>query len=125
MYQPNIEHAHVPENAGWTVNEEKNVLLLSIPSFPDVEQEENTLFDYAWLFDPKANAYVFCYKFESGEERGIMFPYEHAGQMLLKDEANGPFDVVITLKPFESLTDEDSFIWLNDIELERISRAKW
>ena len=124
-YVPKVTEGIYPEDGGWTSDENGNVLLLSVPLLAPIIQTTVTKFDYSWLYDETINAYIFCFKLNGEKESAIVFQSEHAGQLLITEEAVKEFSIAITEAPFEQLTDQSTYLYLPKISLNRHLSAGW
>jgi hypothetical protein len=118
-YVPEITEGVYPEDGGWTTDQSGNVLLLSVPLLSSIIHTTVTSFDYTWLYDKAINAYIFCFKINAEKEYAVIFQNEHAGQLLITEEAADEFSIALTAFPFEELTDESTYLYLPKIILNR------
>jgi hypothetical protein len=124
-YLPTIDEGFYPHDAGWTVDEQQeSILLLSIPELGQCVHKVVTEFDYAWLFDSTINAYIFCFRIES-REYAVIFQFQHAGKLLLEREAYEPFSIAITATQFSTMTEYTPYLLLQPIALNRQPVAGW
>lgn len=124
-YYPTVTEAVLPDDGGWTNAGDRVVLLLSLSSFSELIHMSFETYDYAWLYDPEKDSYLFCFKLDNGEERAISFSKEYAGRLLQDKEADGLFDIAITSLPFEELQEDSDYLYLPDIRLDRHPEAGW
>lgn len=125
IYKPSIKEGVYPDDAGWTQDGSKNILLLSIPMLSHVIRQTVTKFDYAWLYNKEIDAYIFCFKLSNGQEYAIFFQVDHAGRLLMDQNAYEEFSIVLTDKAFNVLTEDSEFITLSNIRLVRQPIAGW
>lgn len=124
-YIPTVTEGYYPHDAGWTVGEDsQSILLLSIPELEKLTHEVITSFDYAWLFDASINAYIFCFRLME-EEYAVIFQFNHAGKFLLEREAYEPFSIAITGVEFTEMTEHTPYLLLQTVQLNRQPVAGW
>ncbi|MGO4890056.1 hypothetical protein ACJ2A9_20105 [Anaerobacillus sp. MEB173] len=124
-YEPTISEGVYPSDGGWSKDNGRDILILSIPEFADLMNIEYNSYHYAWLYDKNLNAYIFCFRLDHGEERAVIFHAEHAGVLLTEEMAYQSFQIAITDASFENLTEKTSYLLLNEIELQRELAAGW
>jgi hypothetical protein len=125
QYIPNIQEGYIPEDGGWTTSGEGPTLLLSIPKLTTIMGKKWNKHSYAWLYDKKQDTYIFCFQFDGKEEYAILFQADFAGRLLLEKEAYEPFTIAITDLPFEELSDESSYVIINEVQITRQPIAGW
>lgn len=118
-YTPSVSEGVYPEDAGWAHEGETEILLLSVPLPDEVFHVQNDTFDYAWLYNQSLDSYIFCFKLPSRQEFGILFQREHAGMLLMEEEAYGEFTIVVTNQSFEEIKENTPFLTLSNISLKR------
>ncbi|MGP4081998.1 hypothetical protein ACTWQL_19105 [Pseudalkalibacillus sp. R45] len=116
QYTPSVTEAYMPEDGGWTTFRETPVLLLSFPKFDQLVQIDNRGYSYVWLYDEGMEGHVFCFKLNSGEERALLFKNDHAGKLLLEQEAQALFHIALTSTMLEEMDDDTPLLWLPNIE---------
>jgi hypothetical protein len=121
-YVPKIKEAAIPEDGGWVEGQAGPVLLLSIPEW-DIEKIYKTPVQaYVWMYDRQQNAYLFCFRLQTGEEKAIAFLSDHAGLLLKETHANSSFSLMITS---ESLQEAEQALLIEEVELRRHPVAGW
>ncbi|MFD1739271.1 hypothetical protein ACFSCX_22580 [Bacillus salitolerans] len=124
-YKPNISEGFYPHDAGWTEAGTEATLLVSVPELTGVTSMKVNQFDYAWLFDPAINAYIFCFQINSKAEHAVIFQFEHAGRLLLETEAYERFSIAITSEEFKHIKEETPYLFFENISINRQPLAGW
>ena len=124
-YIPQIREAAVPEEGGWTKEQQTPVLLLSIPEWEKEVTWNSETYQSVWLYDRKEDAYLFCFRLPNQEERAIAFAKNHAGLLLQDPRAVQSFSLVITSKPLEETETNHGCLRLKDVKLVRHPQAGW
>ncbi|MBD1372547.1 hypothetical protein IC620_09290 [Hazenella sp. IB182357] len=124
-YVPQIREAHIPEDGVWAEIDASPVLILSIPEWSAIINEHTKGFKYVWMFDRTEDGYIFCFHLESGIEKAIAFPKEHAGILLMNDYTNSSFAIIITDQELKDISDEATGLLLRDVYLKRHPHAGW
>ncbi|WP_142296515.1 hypothetical protein [Lottiidibacillus patelloidae] len=125
QYIPSIKEGFIPEDGGWTTSGQGNTMLLSIPQLKAKINQKLDKYSYAWLYDKKQDAYIFCFQLDGKEEYAILFQAEYAGKLLLEQEAYERFTVAITDLPFGHLTEQSNYLIINEVEITRQPIAGW
>jgi hypothetical protein len=125
QYIPSIKEGYIPEDGGWTTSGEGATLLLSIPELTNIIEKKWDKHSYAWLYDKKQDAYIFCFQFDGTDEYAILFQADFAGRLLLEKEAYEPFTIAITDLPFERLTEHSKYVIINSVAITRQPIAGW
>ncbi|MFT4414932.1 hypothetical protein ACLM5H_13815 [Fredinandcohnia humi] len=124
-YRPTITQGIYPEDAGWTSENQTNILLISAPLLSEILSFTTDPFDYAWLYDEELDAYIFCFRLQNQQEYAILFQKEHAGRLLIEQVAYEEFSIVLTDQPFEMIKEETPHVTLSKISLKRQTIAGW
>ncbi|NLP51394.1 hypothetical protein [Bacillus sp. RO1] len=124
-YSPNLSEAHIPYDGGWTEENGKSVLLLSVPTIPIEVTTNIHKFSYTWLYEKEMDAYVLCIRLNNQEEFGLIFSQKDAGVLLLDTDAYGEFTLVVTKEHIENLKVETPYLSFPKISLTRSLLAGW
>ncbi|MBU8905276.1 hypothetical protein [Desertibacillus haloalkaliphilus] len=125
QYEPTVSEAVFPSDGGWTMDGDKHVLLLSIPEFSEVINHSFESYRYAWLYDKENDAYIFCFQFDDGFERAVLFQREHAGILLTEAAAYEMFTIVISDQAFDKIDEQTVLLELPQIKITRMMSAGW
>jgi hypothetical protein len=121
-YLPKIKEAAIPEDGGWIEGQAGPILVLSIPEW-DIPKINNTPIQaYVWMYDRQQNAYLFCFRLQTGEEKAIAFLADHAGLLLKDNYANETFSLMITS---EALQQAEQALFIEEVTLRRHPSAGW
>jgi hypothetical protein len=124
-YKPSVTEGYYPNEAGWSEDDGKEILLLSVPQLDEVIGININQYDYAWLFNPDTNAYIFCFQLNKEGEYAVVFQFEHAGKLLLVKEAYNSFSIAITSKRFDEITEETQYVFFSNVAINRQPMAGW
>lgn len=112
-YTPTVTEGIYPADGGWSeIENQKPSLILSIPDYKNFLNVKINTFDYAWLYDDKLKAYIFCFRINGDRtiEKAIIFQNEHAGILLKDPLIEVPFDLIIVSEPLEELTEQTELL---------------
>jgi hypothetical protein len=124
-YVPKIQEAAIPEDGGWVEGETSPILLLSIPSWEELETNPDDVTAYVWMYDREQDAYLFCFQLKDGSEKAIAFISDHAGLLLKDEHAKGSFSMMIMNKPLQEVSSSESVLLIEKVELVRHPAAGW
>ncbi|WP_096152892.1 hypothetical protein [Bacillus sp. FJAT-45066] len=117
--------AHIPEDGGWTEENGKSILLLSIPSSKSYINKTVHKFSYKWVYDREEKAYVLIIEANNTNPFAIIFHEKHAGELLLDADAYGEFILYVTSELIEEIDENTSYLILPKIKLTRNVLAGW
>ncbi|MDR6225743.1 hypothetical protein [Desmospora profundinema] len=124
-YVPHVREAAIPEDGGWAELSGEQVLILSVPEWEELVDRSAEGYRYVWMYDRKADAYIFCFRLEDGTERALAFAKDHGGLLLADERARGSFSLLVTARPLEDVKDETPMLLLQGITLKRHPKAGW
>ncbi|WP_028777923.1 hypothetical protein [Shimazuella kribbensis] len=124
-YVPKIQEAAIPEDGGWVEGEKSPILLLSIPSWEELETNPDHVHAYTWMYDRAQNAYLFCFQLKDGTEKAIAFISDHAGLLLQEEHAKGTFSMMIMNQALQEVDSSDSVLLIENVTLVRHPAAGW
>ncbi|SFS31170.1 hypothetical protein [Marininema halotolerans] len=124
-YVPQVTSAAIPEDGGWAELSKENVLILSIPEWEDLMEQSAVGYKKVWMYDRKADAYIFCFRLPDGTERAVAFAKDHGGLLLRDQRAFKPFSILLTAQPIGEGDDSTSMLLLSDVSLKRHPHAGW
>ncbi|MCS1352170.1 hypothetical protein [Mechercharimyces sp. CAU 1602] len=125
-YVPQVNEAYVPEDGAWAELSEENVLILSMPEWKEELDWNADGYEFAWLYDHGADAYLFCFRLPDKTEWAIVFPKDHAGQLLRDGRAYESFCLLLLAGEIKDLEQNQTrMMLLRDISLKRHPQAGW
>jgi hypothetical protein len=124
-YVPKINEAAIPEDGGWVDGETNPILLLSIPTWKELETNPDLVHAYTWMYDREQNAYLFCFQLKDGSEKAIAFISDHAGLLLQDEHAKGAFSMMIMNQALQEVSSPHSVLLIENVTLVRHPAAGW
>ncbi|MFC4077585.1 hypothetical protein [Salinithrix halophila] len=124
-YVPQVREAAIPEDGGWAELSRENVLILHVPEWEEIVRKSTEGYRYVWMYDRRADAYLFCFRLSDGTERAVAFAKDHGGLLLQDDRAREEFSILVTTQPLGEAEEDTPMLLLRGISLKQHPRAGW
>lgn len=124
-YIPQVTEAAIPDDGGWANLSQESALILSVPDWDEIVGRSTEGYEYVWLYDREADAYILCFRLSDQTEKALAFPKDHAGLLLQDQRAYEPFSLLITSRALAEVDEGTRMLFLGDVELKRHPQAGW